>query len=93
MIASDHDCPTTILPTQNGEVVFLAVVMSCNAIPGFSSAVKRVSLGTEPSQRILKVIDRIPKISLKSVIFVTSSSKGCYKIIIFIIILDNFRKN
>jgi hypothetical protein len=42
--------------------------MSCNAIACFSSAVKRVSLGTEASQRILKVIDRIPKISLKSVI-------------------------
>jgi hypothetical protein len=45
MIASDHDCPTTILPIQNGEVAFLAVVMSCNAIPGFSSAVKGYLLG------------------------------------------------
>ncbi len=94
MIGSDHDSPTTIFPTQNGKVAFLAVVMSCNAIVGFSSAVKRVSLGTEASQRILKVIDRIPKISLKSVIVDTSSSKGCYYIIIFIIIiLDNIRKS
>ena len=72
--------------TQNGEVAFLAVVMSCNAIPGFSSAVKRVSLGTEPSQKILKVIDRIPKISLKSVVLDRSRSKGCYKIIILLIL-------
>jgi hypothetical protein len=72
--------------TQNGKVAFLAVFMSCNAIPGFSSAVKRVSLGTEPSQRILKVIDRIPKISLKSVVLDRSSSKGCYKIIILLLL-------
>ncbi len=51
-----------------GKVAFFAVVMSCNAIAGFSSAVKRVSLGTEASQRIFKVIDRIPKTSLKNVI-------------------------
>ena len=94
MIGSDHDFPTTILSTHNRKVAFLAVVISCNATAGFSSAVKRVSLGTQASQRIPKGIDGIPKIDLKSVILDTSSSKSCYKIIINIIIIsDNFRKN
>ena len=89
-----YDCPTTIFPTQNGEAAFLAVVMSCNATAGFSLAVKRGCLRTEASQRILKVIDRIPKTSLKSALLDTSSSKGWYKIIIMIIfIMDNNRKN
>jgi hypothetical protein len=40
--------------------------MSCNAIAGFSPALKKVSLGIEASKRIFKVIDRIPKINLRS---------------------------